>query len=75
MVIEENQVAYKDLSLISFIKIWRFRWFGHFLRMDEDCRIARKIYKGIPGGVRPKHQWKDSVLDDLRYLNMSTTVL
>jgi len=52
----------------------RLRWLGHVLRIDDN-RISKQalnwspVYGKIKRG-RPRKNWKATVLDDLRKLNM-----
>lgn len=66
---------YDDLRVSHFVRIQRFKWLGHLVRMDDD-RAVKKLYYGAPDGTRPrgrpKGRWKDSVAEDLRMTGVSS---
>lgn len=65
----------KELSIISYIRLQRLR-IESCLRM-KDSSTDKKVYKGTPGGVRPrgssKGRWRGSTLGDLSQLGISIT--
>lgn len=62
-----NEDIRKELeveSILEFVERSQLRWFGHVMRMHEDCHPA-KYYKWQPQGKRPtgrpRKRWKDAV--------------
>jgi hypothetical protein len=55
---------YGDLDTVSFIRINRLRWIGHFNRMDNK-RMVYQFFVNQPQGSRPrggpKSRWWDCV--------------
>ena len=58
---------------MTVIKIRRFEWLGHIIRMNET-RSVKKIFErkleGRRGRGRPRLRWIDDVEDDLRKLDV-----
>ena len=38
----------------------------------EECRIAFKILKSNPTGIRPRRRWEDNIRMDLKEIGTST---
>jgi hypothetical protein len=70
---EELITKYKSQDIITAIKIRRFEWLGHVIRMDET-RYVKKIFEGKlegrRGRGRPRLRWINDVEDDLRKLGV-----
>jgi hypothetical protein len=62
-------------NIINYAIAQRFSWFGHVNRMPEtnilvDKRIHKwKPFTGRPAG-RPKSQWEDDVMNDLKKMKL-----
>ena len=48
---DELYEMYNDLTVVERIKLARFRWAGHVVRMETD-NPARKVFLGRPQGQR-----------------------
>ena len=63
----------EKLFIVTVIKIGRFEWLGHVIRMNET-RCVEKIFEGKLEGRRfrgrPRLRWIDDVEDDLRKLGV-----
>jgi len=63
----------KGQNIIGFIKKQRLNWLGHVERMTEDNNVKkikrRKPIAKRPTG-RPKLQWEDDVLEDIKNMNV-----
>ena len=59
---------FKSPDIVTVIKVHRFEWLGHFVRMDFVGTVQR-LPVGKPGGRRkrgrPRIRWKDDVELDL----------
>ena len=55
---------FKDLPIVQFIQINRFRWAGDVQRMAED-RIPKKIMNYLPMGRRRKGRPRTRCLDQV----------
>jgi hypothetical protein len=63
---------YKAPDFVNIIKIRRFEWLGHVVRMNET-RSVKKIFEGKLGRrsrSRPRLRWINDVEDDLRKLGV-----
>ena len=60
---------YKDVDIISFIRLSRLRWIGHVNRMGKERKVYN-IFYNQPQGTRvrgrPKIRWMDCVLSDIK---------
>ena len=79
MVAEKNRELYavhNDLSFTSSIKIQRLKFLGRVLRMEGSSTV-KKLYNDSPSGVlsrgRPRSQWGDSSLSDLKQLRINVS--
>ena len=54
---------YKDVDIISFIRLNRLRWIGHGNRMDNERKVYN-IFYSQPQGTRVR--WMDCVLSDIK---------
>ena len=63
----------KHQNIVNYIKALRLSWFGHVQSMP-DFRTAKKIFKWTPLTTRPKgrpkQRWEDTVIQDIRLLNI-----
>ena len=70
---EELMTKYKTPDIVSIIKIRRFEWLGHVVRVNET-RSVKKIFEGKlevgRGRGRPRLRWINDVEDDLRKLGV-----
>ncbi|KAJ4440945.1 hypothetical protein ANN_10794 [Periplaneta americana] len=66
---QEVMEQYRDMDVVTHIKLRRLEWAGHINRM-ENQRISRKIMEGRIYGKRqigrPKDRWADAVREDAR---------
>jgi hypothetical protein len=64
---------YKAPDIVNVIKIRRFEWFGHVVRMNET-RSVKKIFEGKLEGRRSRGRsrlrWINDVEDNLRKLGV-----
>jgi hypothetical protein len=64
---------YKSQDIVTVIKIRRFEWLGHVIRMNET-RAVKKIFEekleGRRGRGRPRLRWIKDVEDYLRKLGV-----
>ena len=58
---------------MRFIKAQRIKWLGHIQRMDQ-ARPTRKLLDWKPMGIRPvgrpRQQWQEDVMEDLKQLKV-----
>ncbi|GFW69065.1 uncharacterized protein TNCV_2919631 [Trichonephila clavipes] len=63
--------SYKESDIVNFIKIQRFKWAGHGVRIFED-RTTKKVFNARPFGTRrkgrPNLRWIDGLEKDLLVL-------
>lgn len=61
-------------TVIRFVKSQRLRWLGHLIRMPEDTAV-KKIFQlkmfGTRRRGRPRERWLDSVVADLKKMNIN----
>ena len=64
---------YNATDIVNVIKIRRWEWLGHVVRMNET-RCVKKIFEGKSEGRRgtgrPRLRWINDVEDDLRKLGV-----
>ena len=64
----ELKSLYKDMNIVTDIKIRRLEWLGHIIRMDGK-RIPKLVLDAKPGGTRkvgrPRLRWLDDVQSDI----------
>jgi hypothetical protein len=64
---------YKAPDIVNIIKIRRFEWLGHVVRMNET-RSVKKIFEGKlegrSGRGRSRLRWINDVEDDVRKLGV-----
>jgi hypothetical protein len=64
----------QNTCIIGFIRKQRLNWLGHVERMTEDNNVQKiKGWKPMskrPIG-RPKTRWEDTVLEDIKSMNIS----
>jgi hypothetical protein len=48
----ELDELYKDIDIVTDVKLRRLQWAGHVIRMPEE-RVPRKVMMARLGGVRP----------------------
>jgi len=62
-------------DILRIIKAQRIKWLGHIRRMDQE-RPIRKVLDWKPMGTRPvgrpRQQWQEDVMEDLRKLKIKT---
>ena len=62
---------YKESYIVTYIKINRLRWAGHFIRLEEQIP-ARRVLVAVVEGRRqrggPELRWEDGVMDDAKKL-------
>jgi hypothetical protein len=62
---------YKEIDIVTYIKINHLRWAGHVIRLVEQ-NPARRVLVAIVEGRRlrgrPKLRWEDGVREDARKL-------
>jgi hypothetical protein len=67
----ELYALYKNMDIITFIKVGRLKWAGHVVRMDQR-RPAKRILNAklecIRRRGRPKLRWEDGVDKDVKTL-------
>jgi hypothetical protein len=60
-------------DIVRFIKAQRIKWLGHIQRMDQ-ARPTRKLLDWKPMGTRPvgrpRQQWQEDVMEDLKKLKI-----
>jgi len=60
-------------DIVRFIKAQRIKWLGHIQRMDQ-ARPTRKLLEWKLMGTRPvgrpRQQWQDDVMEDLKKLKV-----
>jgi len=60
-------------DIVRFIKAQRIKWLGHIQRMDQE-RPARILLGWKPMGIRPvgrpRQQWQEDVMEDLKKLKV-----
>ena len=57
------------MDIISFIRLSKLTWIGHVNGMDQERKVYNIFYnqpQGIQIRGRPKNQWMDCVLPDLK---------
>jgi hypothetical protein len=62
---------YKAPDIVNVIKIRRFEWLGHVVRMNETRsvkKISEEKLEGRRGRGRPRLRWINDVEDDVRKL-------
>ncbi|XP_055371836.1 uncharacterized protein LOC129605867 [Condylostylus longicornis] len=73
----ELEELIKHQTVIRYIKAQRIRWLGHVIRMPEDSKaqiiLNRKEY-GTQARGRPKMRRIDSVVDDLKIMNVNNYI-
>jgi plasmid maintenance system killer protein len=64
---------YKSQDIVTVIRVRRFEWLAHVIRMNEN-RSVKKIFEGKLEGKRvrgrPRLRWINDVEDDLRKLGV-----
>lgn len=69
----EVMELYGQESIVSYIKAQRIRWLGHVKRAEEE-RAIKRVLRGVWGEARrkgrPRKEWLDSVLQDLKELKV-----
>ena len=62
-------------DILRIIKAQRIKWLGHIRRKDQE-RPIRKVLDWKPMGTRPvgrpRQQWQEDVMEDLRKLKIKT---
>jgi hypothetical protein len=48
---KELQDKYRSANIVTSIKVRRFEWAGHVVRMDDE-RMVKRVFLGNPGGRR-----------------------
>jgi hypothetical protein len=60
-------------DIVIYIKINRFGWAGHVIRMDNN-RTVKKVFNAKPVGIRktgrPKLRWEDDMIQDVKILGV-----
>jgi hypothetical protein len=72
---DELYGLYKDLDIVRVIKVARIRWLGHLVRMEENSPCKKITFlqpEGSRKKGRPKLRWLDSVLKDIKLLEVET---
>jgi hypothetical protein len=63
----------KGADIVRFIKAQRIKWLGHLQRMGQ-ARPTRKLLDWKPMGTRPtgrpRQQWQEDVMEDLKKLKV-----
>ena len=62
---------YKEIDIVTHIKINRLKWAGHVIRMEEQIPTRRVLVAVIEGRrqrYRAKLRWEDGVMEDARKL-------
>jgi hypothetical protein len=63
----------EGVEIVRFIKAQRIKWLGHIQRMDQT-RPTRKLLDWKPMGTRPvgrpRQQWQEDVMGDLKKLKI-----
>jgi len=61
-------------DIVRFIKAQRIEWLGHIQRMDQARTTRRKLLDWKPVGIRPvgrpRQQWQEDVMEDLKKLKV-----
>jgi len=74
---EELDKLIKHENTVNYIKAQRLSWFGHVKRMPETG-AAKKIFKWNPLTTRPrgrpKHRWKDNIIQDLGQMKIKNWI-
>ncbi|KAL1124787.1 hypothetical protein AAG570_001408 [Ranatra chinensis] len=65
---EELRLFYQDVSLSTFIRLQRLRWYVDLERISDD-RLAMRLFQNQPHGSRPRgrprNRWADAVRADM----------
>jgi hypothetical protein len=72
---DELHSLYKDLDIVTVIKVARIRWLGHLVRMEENSPYKKITFSQPEDSLkkrRPKLKWLDSVLKDVKLLKVET---
>ena len=51
-------------DIVTLVRKWRLRWYGHVMRRDEWIGIRRVLEfeaEGVRGRGRPRVEWKEQV--------------
>jgi hypothetical protein len=62
---------YKEIDIVTYVKVNRLRWAGHVIRLEEHSparRVLVAVVEGKRQRDRPKLRWEDGVMDDGRKL-------
>jgi hypothetical protein len=64
---------FNEPDIVKYIKINRFSWAGHVIRMDNN-RTVKKVFNTKPMGIRKcgrsKLRWEDDVIQDIKTLGV-----
>lgn len=70
---KELKQLYDEPSITTFIRVQRLRWLGQVQRLEEQ-RVTKIAMTRRPIGSkkrgRPRRRWQDSVLQDLKEINV-----